>query len=173
MEESTYLSSTNLGTLLFAVSDNTSTFGSELFAWRNRPSMMGSHSLYVTAWCSAIAIFLASWYSRSSSQWGLRRASSRARRLCSRSCRIWKTVSWGFWFTRTSPANRHALHVFILSRYLLRVSRFLQINIIAVTCYRSTVVFQIFLCFYLLQLSEITFPIAAFNCISPSRDLKF
>lgn len=124
----TYLSSTNLGTLLVAVSDNTSRFDSELFAWWSRPSMMGSHSLYVTAWCSAIAIFLASWYSRSSSQWGLRRASSRARRLCSLSCRIWKTVSWGFWFTRTSPANRHALHAFILSRYLFSVFRLIQTN---------------------------------------------
>jgi hypothetical protein len=80
----------------------------------------------------------------------LRRASSRARRLCSLSCRTWKTVSWGFWFTRTSPANRHALRVFILIPYLLllSVSRLLQTNIIAVTCYRSIVVFQKFLCFY-------------------------
>jgi len=133
---------------------------------------MGSHSLYVTAWCSAIAIFLASWYSRSSSQWGLRRASSRARRLCSLSCRIWKTVSWGFWFTLTSPANRHVLRVFILIRYLLllSVSRLLQTNVIAVTFYRSTVVFQTSLCFHLLQLSEITFPLATFSCISRSRD---
>jgi len=167
--QQTYLSSTNLGTLLVTVSVNTSTFDSELLSWKNRPSMMGSHSLYVTAWCSAIVIFLASWYSRSSSQWGLRRASSRARRLCSLSCRIWNTVSWGFWFTRTSPANRHALHVFILNRYLLSVSILLQTNIITVACCRSTVVFQTFLCFYLLQLSEITFPLAAFSCISRSR----
>ena len=120
---------------LVAVSDNTNTFDSELLAWRIRPSMMGSHSLYVTAWCSAIAIFLASWYSLSSSQWGFRWASSRARRLCSLSCRIWKTVSWGFWFTRTSPANGHALDDCILSRYLLSVSRLLQTNIIAVFLY--------------------------------------
>ena len=130
----TYLSSRNLGTLLVAISDNTSRFDSELFAWKSRPSMMGNHSLYVTAWCSAIAIFLASWYNRSSSQWGLRRASSRARRLCSLSCRIWKTVNWGFWFTRTSPVNRYVLHAFILSCYLFSVFRLLQTNTIAVAC---------------------------------------
>lgn len=59
-------------------------------------------------WNSAINTRLDSWYSVSSSQWGLMCDSTVAIRLCSLRNKICKTVSCGFWLALRSPkTTRH------------------------------------------------------------------
>lgn len=58
-------------------------------------------------WNSAINTRLDSWYSVSSSQWGLMCDSTVAIRLCSLRNKICKTVSCGFWLALRSPETRY------------------------------------------------------------------
>lgn len=71
------------------------------------PRMRGKNSVYVMCWIWAIKIFLVSWNTISSGQWGFNWASCLATRLCSLNHSVWSVANPSCSFTLLSPALKH------------------------------------------------------------------
>lgn len=83
------------------------------------PIRIGSSSSYVIHWMIPMMAFLASWYSRSSSQWELILPNSRAKLLCIRRNITWTGVRKVFWLARMSPASKTKVSQMKRCRYHL------------------------------------------------------
>ena len=73
---------------------------------KHSPNINGSHSLYVMCCSIAPTIFLASWYSLSSSHWEFNKANWDTIRLCSLIQRVCITVSCGCSLALASPEKK-------------------------------------------------------------------